>query len=215
MPSHPTDFAHLPWQALLAPYLGGAELAEHQQSQLNQYLTVLLQWNARMNLTAIRDPQEILQRHFGESLFAARQLPPTVQTLLDFGTGAGFPGLPIQIARPQLAVTLAEANAKKVSFLREAIRQLALPAVVFSGRMETLPPERVYDAITMRAVEKMPDAIPIAARHVAPGGWLLLMTTREDAPALSQAAPEMSWHDAIPIPESDARVVLLGQRVAS
>lgn len=168
-----------------------------------------------MNLTAIRDPQEILQRHFGESLFAARQLPPTVQSLLDFGTGAGFPGLPIQIARPQLAVTLAEANAKKVSFLREVIRQLALPTEVFSGRMETLPPERVYDAITMRAVEKMPDAIPIAARHVAPGGWLLLMTTREDAPALSQAAPEMAWQDAIPIPESDARVVLLGQRVAS
>src|ERR1700728_3898680 len=75
--------------------------------QLSAYLDLLLKWNARTNLTAIRDPEEIVRRHFGESLFVARHLP-ACDTLLDLGSGAGFPGIPIQLALPELNVTLAE-----------------------------------------------------------------------------------------------------------
>src|SRR5271163_2621037 len=92
---------------LLGPYLGDAEMPEGLYEQLGAYLELLLKWNARTNLTAIREPAEMVRRHFGESLFAARHLPEC-QTLLDFGSGAGFPGVPMQLWRPGLAVTLAE-----------------------------------------------------------------------------------------------------------
>src|ERR1700723_3277713 len=91
--------------SLLTPYL--PEIPPNLTAQLSTYLGLLLKWNARTNLTAIRDPEEIVRRHFGESLFAARHLPPSA-TLLDLGSGAGFPGLPIQLLRPEIAVTLAE-----------------------------------------------------------------------------------------------------------
>src|ERR1700716_2998312 len=100
--------------------------------QLVTYLDLLLKWNARTNLTAIRDPEEIVRRHFGESLFAAQNLKlgnpapsaPSVITLFDLGSGAGFPGLPIALFRPEIQVTLAESQNKKAVFLREAVRTL-------------------------------------------------------------------------------------------
>ena len=88
---------------LLAPYLEGESLSPVQLQQITTYLDGLMKWNARMNLTAVRDPEQIVTRHFGESLFAARHLFPdavAVSTLADVGSGAGFPGLPIAIARP-------------------------------------------------------------------------------------------------------------------
>src|SRR5271168_1984593 len=96
---------------LLTPYL--PEVPATLLPQLSTYLDLLLKWNARTNLTAIRDPEEIVRRHFGESLFAGRHLDPDPQTLLDFGSGAGFPGLPIALLRPDIQVTLAESQNKK------------------------------------------------------------------------------------------------------
>ena len=99
--------------------------------QLSAYLDLLLKWNARTNLTAIREPEEIVRRHFGESLFAGtaarRSALRRDASLLDFGSGAGFPGLPIQLLLPDLRVTLAESQGKKASFLREAVRTLGAP----------------------------------------------------------------------------------------
>src|ERR1700723_3085155 len=109
--------------SLLTPYL--PEIPPNLTAQLSTYLDLLLKWNARTNLTAIRDPEEIVRRHFGESLFTAVHLP-AAQTLLDFGSGAGFPGLPIALLRSELHVTLAESQNKKATFLREAVRTLAL-----------------------------------------------------------------------------------------
>lgn len=203
----------LPWSELLESYLPpGVELTESQQNKSNQYLTTILRWNDRINLTAIREPAEIIQRHFGESLFAAHHLPDETTTLLDFGSGAGFPGLPIQTFRPDLKVTLAEANARKVAFLREVVRQLGLTTEVASGRVEQMPPERMFDVVTLRAVEKMPEAVPVAAKHVGPAGWLLLLITTNDAPALAQTVAGFCWQPPVPIPESEFRVLMLGQR---
>src|ERR1700677_5339784 len=106
---------------LLQPYLSGSgaypdtDLDPSLLPQFSPYLDLLLRWNARTNLTAIRDPEEIVRRHFGESLFAASHIAallPQTASLLDFGSGAGFPGLPIQLLLPSLSVTLAESQGK-------------------------------------------------------------------------------------------------------
>ena len=142
--------------------------------QLSIYLELLLKWNGRTNLSAIRDPEEIIRRHFGESLFAARYLPEG-KTLLDLGSGAGFPGLPIALAHPHLAVILAESQNKKASFLREVIRTLNLPIEVWPHRVEDLPPERLFDIVAMRAVDNPALALTLARQRLEPGGTIVYL----------------------------------------
>src|SRR5580692_5764914 len=150
---------------LLTPYL--QEVPATILPQLSTYLDLLLKWNARTNLTAIRDPEEIVRRHFGEGLFAATHLDPDTTTLLDFGSGAGFPGLPIALLRPDIHVTLAESQNKKATFLRETIRTLSLPnAEVWAARVETLPANRQFRIVTLRAVDNMEAALSAAKVRV-------------------------------------------------
>src|SRR5215469_15119933 len=145
-----------------------------------------------MNLTSNRTPQEVIQRHFVECAFAAQQLPMGIFTLLDFGSGAGFPGIPIALCRPEIRVTLAESQAKKAAFLQEAIRTLELKAKVHAGRAETLG--AVFDCVAMRAVDRMGDAVQAGSKLVAPNGWLVLMTTGEEMSGLQVAAgSEFKW----------------------
>ena len=178
---------------LLTPYLPDPPAA--LLPQLSTYLDLLLKWNARTNLTAIRDPEEIVRRHFGESLFAARHLNPTTPapspvTLLDFGSGAGFPGLPIALLRPDLQVTLAESQNKKAAFLREAVRTLNLPNVeVWAARVEALPANRQFRVVTLRAVDNMEAALSAAKVRIAPGGLLALLTTTQQAPNEGHSHP--------------------------
>jgi 16S rRNA (guanine527-N7)-methyltransferase len=174
--------------SLLTPYL--PEIPPHLTTQLSAYLDLLLKWNARTNLTAIRDPEEIVRRHFGESLFAARHLAPGTATLLDFGSGAGFPGLPIALLRPEIQVTLAESQNKKATFLREAVRTLSLPNVeVWAARAETLPAIRQFHTVTLRAVDNMEAALPAARARIAPGGQLVLLTTAAQVPPDGHSIP--------------------------
>ena len=188
---------------LLAPYLGDAAVPADLYPQLSTYLDLLLKWNARTNLTAIRDPETIVQRHFGESLFcglqlAARLSPPA--SLLDFGSGAGFPGLPIQLLLPDLRVTLGESQGKKASFLREAVRTLALPhCTVWAARIEEMPAATTFHAVTLRAVDRMDAALAAAQPRIAPGGWLV---TLAEAPSATATAN-------IPLPKPGAGVVTL------
>jgi 16S rRNA (guanine527-N7)-methyltransferase len=191
-------------QSLLTPYLAGFPTPAPLYDRLATYLDLLLKWNARTNLTAVRDPEEIVRRHFGESLFAgvhlAAKLPPEA-TLLDFGSGAGFPGLPIQLLLPQLRVTLAESQNKKATFLREVVRTLALPTQIHAARVETLPATTRYNAITLRAVDNMPAALAAATPRLAPAGWLVLLTAdRPSTPA-----------ETYPIPNTTASLLTLQQ----
>jgi 16S rRNA (guanine527-N7)-methyltransferase len=178
---------------LLVPYLPDPPVS--LLAQLSNYLDLLLKWNARTNLTAIRDPEQIVARHFGESLFAARHmntsgLDSDVATLLDFGSGAGFPGLPIALLRPDIQVTLAESQNKKATFLRETIRTLNLPNVdVWAARVETLPSNHQFGIVTLRAVDNMEAALSSAKARVAPGGQLVLLTTVDQAPTGGQIRP--------------------------
>lgn len=174
------------------------------------YCALLLRWNARTNLTAVRDVDGILSRHFVESIACARALPPGIATLLDYGSGAGFPGIPIALCRPEIAVTLAESQGKKGAFLREAVRTLGLATSVYSDRAETLNGR--FDCVALRAVDRMLQAVQAACRLVVPGGRLALMTTEVESEGLRQlCGGEFSWSKALPLPGGDQRVLLLGQ----
>src|SRR5437016_14172421 len=96
-----------------------------QIQQIQRHMALLLKWNAAMNLTVIQDPLEILYRHFCESMFGAALIPVDQRRLADVGSGGGFPGLPLKIARPDLDVCLIDSNVKKATFLAEAVRELA------------------------------------------------------------------------------------------
>lgn len=176
------------------------------------YCTLLLRWNARTNLTAIRDEEGVLSRHFVECIATARSLPSGITTLLDFGSGAGFPGIPIALCRPEIAVTLAESQGKKAAFLREAIRTLGLNTVVHSQRAETL--STCFDCATLRAVDQMQTAVKTAAKLVFPGGLLAVMTTAAELASLQAAVPtEVDWQAPIGIIGSQQGILALGRKL--
>ena len=164
-----------------------AVLSATQLQSISTYIDILLHWNARINLTAIRNEEEIVTRHFGESLFAARHLFPRVASaysapsavrafeLADLGSGAGFPGIPIKLWAPNIALTLIESNQKKATFLREVARALTLTDInIQNTRAETLPPS-TFDVVTLRAVERLPKVLPVAANLLSPTGRLALL----------------------------------------
>jgi len=163
-------------------------------TRFGDYCTLLLRWNARTNLTAVRDEDGILARHFVESIACARALPPGIASLLDFGSGAGFPGIPIALCRPEIAVTLAESQGKKAAFLREAVRTLGLSSMVHSGRAETLATR--FDCVTLRAVDRMGEAARTASGLISPGGFLVLLTTEAELEELkSSLGAQLTWGD--------------------
>src|ERR1041384_6900386 len=127
---------------LLQPFAG--ELAPEHLRQISTYIDILLKWNQKTNLTAVRDPEQVVLRHFGESLFAAKTLlaPDAALAVIDVGSVAGFPGLPLKLWAPRITLTLVEAHAKKATFLREVVRALAFGNVnVATARAETLKEE--------------------------------------------------------------------------
>ncbi len=204
--------------ALLVPFLADQRLSPAQLDQLARYLDLLVRWNQRLNLTAVRNPESIVTRHFGESLFLARHalLPPARRGELtsgfqinDLGSGAGFPGIPLKLWAPAVSVTLIESHHKKATFLREVVRALGLVGLtVFAGRAEDFPARAAL--VTLRAVEHFERALPLAARMVAPAGRLALLIGAAQLPAAQRLAPTLAWSTALPVPLSDARVLLLG-----
>ena len=174
------------------------------------YLALLQKWNARTNLTSVRDEEGILSRHFLESIVCAHSLPENISSLLDFGSGAGFPGIPIALIQKDLTVTLAESQHKKVAFLREAVRVLGLDVAVHSGRAETLTNQ--FDCIALRAVDDMHQAIAATTRLLAPQAWLAILTTHEDAPEMrNQNSSNFDWKLPLPLASGTNRILLLGQ----
>ncbi len=197
---------------LLLPFSPG--LDEKQLHDISTYVDILQRWNQKINLTAVRDPETIITRHFGESLFAARQLlgegPETV-SLVDVGSGAGFPGLPMKIYAPAIRLTLVEARQKRVAFLREVVRALALQDVnVFAAPAQDL--DTPADVVCLRAVEKFARVLPVAAGLVAPSGRLALLIGSSQTEQVHAVLPRFSWSAPIPIPASHSRVLLVGIR---
>jgi 16S rRNA (guanine527-N7)-methyltransferase len=205
---------------LLQPFLGSADgqrLATNDLQNISTYIDLLLRWNARINLTAIRNEEDIVIRHFGEALFAARHLFPECRrehprscTLVDVGSGAGFPGLPIKVWATHIHLTLIESNQKKATFLREVIRALTLTDInVFPGRAEAYP-NPPADVVTLRAVERFDTTLPIAARLVTPKGRLALLISQAQLAPIHDLAPNFVWSNPIKIPLSSSRCLAVG-----
>jgi len=193
---------------LLRPY---AELNPQQLEQTITYLELLLKWNAKVNLTSVRGAEQIVTRHFGESFFAGRQLVAVdaATSVIDLGSGAGFPGLPIAVLRPFAGVTLIESGAKKATFLNEVIYALGLKNVkVARQRGESFVGSA--DLVMMRAVEKVEAAIPIALNLVRPGGCLALMIGASQTSLAMRVAHEVTWAKTVAVPGSHSRVILEG-----
>jgi 16S rRNA (guanine527-N7)-methyltransferase len=228
------DTARIP--ALLVPYLRQS-LSPFQLDQISIYIDLLQRWNARINLTAIRNEEEIVTRHFGESLFMARHLFPEATVditsitahqgapsklglggslrVLDIGSGAGFPALPLKIWAPQIHLTMIESNHKKAAFLCEAARALALTNInVITERAETLA-SRVgkdfprFEIVTLRAVEHFENILPRAVRFLAPQASLALLIGAAQIPLLA-ALTTLKWQPEINVPQSRANVLSIG-----
>ena len=131
--------------------------------------------------------------------------------MLDFGSGAGFPGLPIALCRPEIEVTLAESQGKKAAFLREAVRTLGIEAEVHGSRAETLG--RKFDCVTLRAVDRMEAAVRAGAGLVGPGGWLAILTTEAESAGMRAAAGAgFAWEAGVGLPGGESRILVMGHR---
>lgn len=169
----------------------GLELSEAQLEQFLRYRQELLDWNTRINLTAITDPEEVLLKHFLDSLSLLTVYDQPRCCFLDIGSGAGFPGLPLKIVRPQWQVTLLEATGKKVTFLQHSIETLQLKDVVaVHGRAEELAHKAEYrtafDVVTARAVASLPMLLEYAAPYCRVGGYIILPKKGDLAEELAQ-----------------------------
>jgi 16S rRNA (guanine527-N7)-methyltransferase len=195
---------------LLEPFI---ELDESRLRAISTYIDLLLKWNARINLTAIREPSEIVPRHFGESLFAAKYLldQQQPQTAIDLGSGAGFPGVPFAMLAPEVQVTLIESQQKKGTFLKELIHVLGLKNVkVFGDRAEHYPD--TAGLVMLRAVEKFDQALPMAARLTRAGGRIMLMIGSGQTESAKRLSPDVNWGNGIQVPCGTSRQLLIGTK---
>ncbi len=190
-----------------------AEVSLQASTALSVYANLLHRWNQRLNLTSIRDEEEVLSRHIVEGIFVAQALPPIGGTLLDFGSGTGIPGIIIAVCRPDLRVVLAEAKKKKASFLKEATRCMCLSATVHAGRVEDLAPDRCFEFITMRAVDRMPQMVPVAEQRLGKAGTLYLLTSTDAVPTLQSSTTQAMHWSQIPLPGSLSRLLLIGRQL--
>jgi 16S rRNA (guanine527-N7)-methyltransferase len=205
---------------LLGPFLGpdADRLTTVDLEHISMYIDLLLRWNARINLTAIRDPEEMVTRHFGESLFLARQLFPgrteTTAAVADLGSGAGFPGIPVKLWAPGIALTLIESNHKKATFLREVCRSLTLMDVdIQNVRAEEV--SQRFEVVTLRAVERFVEVLPAAARLPGASGRLAILISRAQVDEARGILAGIRWENPVLMPGSEARVVMIGWNMKS
>jgi 16S rRNA (guanine527-N7)-methyltransferase len=152
----------------------GLTLPAGAQERLLGYLGLLQKWNRVYNLTAVREPHRMVSQHLLDCLAATPHI--TAETLLDVGSGAGLPGIPLALALPDCRVTLLDANHKKAAFLRQAVTELKLANTeVVCERAETWKPRAAFAVVISRAFSELAEFVSLAGRHVADGGRLLAM----------------------------------------
>ncbi len=190
-----------------------APLAPEMIAELFGHYELLVRWNKTLNLTSISGLEEAVLRHYCESLFVGIHLPTDPVSVLDVGSGAGFPGIPMAILRPDCRFTLAESHQRKAVFLREATRHLSNVCVA-AIRAEKV--EGAFDWVVSRAV-KWPDVLKVAQAGVVPVSGaihralsLALLLGQEDA-AEVVVQPMFTWRQTIPLPWGHRRVLVLGQ----
>lgn len=184
-----------------------------QIEQVREYIRLLLTWNDKVNLTAIRDPQDILYRHFCESMMAVQVLEMSKGRLADIGTGGGFPGLPLKIMLPDAQVILVESSVKKATFLAEVVRALDLANVqVLVSRYEELGEEITpIDFVCARALGEFPAFLNWAGSAKVDAKRVVLWLGARDVEEV-QRVSGWTWGAAIPVPQSLRRVILVGSK---
>jgi 16S rRNA (guanine527-N7)-methyltransferase len=202
-------------EPLISEVLGrfGVTLAPSQVEAVRLYIRMLLLWNQKVSLTSIREPEEILSRHFGESMFAVENAGIMGGRLADVGSGAGFPGLAIKILCPAVQVTIIEPTAKKVAFLKEVVRTLGLNRVSFvQGRFEQLDRwPGSFDWVCSRALGGQEGIISWANQRLLPTGSFLLWVGSKDTERISLISG-WKW-DSLLLPQSEKRYLLIGKRL--
>jgi 16S rRNA (guanine527-N7)-methyltransferase len=161
-----------------------SELSSLVESRIQLYLGLLVKWNQKINLTAEKDPESILKRHVFDSLQYCRALNPSFR-LMDIGSGAGFPGIPLKIIFPEMPLVLVESQRKRCSFMETVIRELKfVQTEVIQVRAEDIPANRdgQFDAVSFRAVSSLNQCLSLGERFVAPGGKLIVKKPPEDSP---------------------------------
>ncbi len=191
-----------PFKVLVSPLLAGS---------IRKYIDLLLLWNEKVNLTSITSTREILDRHFGECMFAAAAVPIGRGRLADVGSGAGFPGLALKLLVPGLEVFLIESVMKKASFLLEVVRQLNLTGVkVVVSRFEDLRDNLApLDFICARALGDHGQLLEWAKYNLNIAGKAVLWLGTDEAQRIA-TLPEWTWRDPIAVPESLRRCLLVG-----
>lgn len=194
----------------------GIHISAVQASKVLRYLRILLSWNQSINLTSIHDSEEIIARHFGESMFACFAVPVEKGRLADVGTGAGFPGLALKIINPDLLVTLIEPSKKKCAFLWEIIRALDFEnvTVVPKGFENTEFPAHSFDYITTRALGGSSRILRWSKIVLSPKGTLILWLGGTDCANLARKC-QWAWETPIKIPDSQRRYLLVGRQTST
>ena len=189
------------FEQLLRRHLGGrVEVSDGQVGALQRHYQLLVRWNRVLNLTAIRSMEEAVIRHYCECLYFASLLPAGPR-VLDYGSGAGFPGIPIAILKPEFRVALAESHQRKAAFLKEATRGMDNVSVL-AQRVEDLT--KSWDLVVSRAVN--PAQVLKQIPRLAPCAGLLVGGAGSQPAAASQAA----WSERIKLPWGDDRWIVFG-----
>jgi 16S rRNA (guanine527-N7)-methyltransferase len=204
------------------------DLTSAQLDQFSCYADLLVEWNLRFNLTSIVDPRGIVIKHFLDSLSAARSIPPGPIKLIDVGAGAGLPGLPLKIARPEITLTLLEATRKKCDFLKAVIAELQLTDVqVINVRAEEAgradEHREAYDIAIARGVAEMPTLIEYLLPVVKIGGLALAQKSKEvlndvqrAERALTTLGGRLSDIVAVSVPElNEIRYLVVVEKIAA
>lgn len=175
-------------------------LTSEQQAALEAHLDLLIRWNKSLNLTAIRNREEAIERHYGEALFLGSRLPAGELRIADIGSGAGFPGFPVAVLRPDCSVTLIESHQRKAVFLKEAVRKVSNVRVL-AKRAEDVT--ETFDWVVSRAVSHA-DLTPFLKRF-APNAALL------GGAEIPPASLGFEWEAPIALPWGNQRFVWVGR----
>lgn len=198
-------------------------LSDHQLEQFDLYADLLKEWNEKMNLTSIVEKEEVIEKHFYDCIIPAKTMSFQNKSLLDIGSGAGFPGLVFAIVFPSLHVTLVDATKKKFAFLEEVVKQLGLDNVSFHiGRVEEMRKQREsFDVVTSRGFASLRILLEVAAPLIKLSGTIIAMKSQRGEEELKEAygtirklkLKEVNLQRAT-LPNGDLRLNYLFQKTA-
>ena len=196
-------YARTRFESLIHEFLPALALTEGQAAALFSHFKLLNRWNARMDLTSVDTPDEMVTRHYCESLFLAERMPADEElSVVDFGSGAGFPGLPVAVLRPKWRVTLLEANQRRAVFLKEAARELSNVTVVAQRGEEF---HSKHDWVVARAV-KFTD---ILRTDSGSGAKYALLVSESSLPELNKAQG-ITWTSTVRLPWTQSKYCVFG-----